>query len=98
MTPLQQQTIEAAEIADALGYSKNYFLRIVDKLTNSHGMPPRLPSRNRWSRPAIEHWLKSYSTDTRPQVRMAPHFTAANFGTIEAQRAQLAVAYAGARA
>jgi len=93
MIPLQQQTIDAAEIAAALGYSPNYFLRIVDKLTTSHGMPPRLPGRKRWSRPAIEQWLKSYKADTRPKISKA-----ITFSPIDLQRAQLAAAYAGAGA
>ncbi|MVA33632.1 hypothetical protein [Agrobacterium vitis] len=92
MIPLHQQTIDAAEIAAALGYTSSYFLRLVSSLTDRHGMPQRLPGRKRWSRPAIEQWLKSYgaTTTTPAQTTLPP--------TIAAQRQALHEAYAEARA
>lgn len=60
---LSDQVVSAAEIAEALQYAPDYFLRIVPDLIQNHGMPCRLPSshvRHTWSRKAIEHWLSTY--------------------------------------
>jgi hypothetical protein len=64
---LMDKTVTATEIASALNYAPDYFLRIVPDLVANHGMPCRLPSSRRqfrWSRPAVESWLASYHTAT----------------------------------
>lgn len=58
---LNEITIEAHEIAAALGLKKETFLRKVEGLVKTEAMPSRLPGRRRWSRLAIEAWIRTYS-------------------------------------
>lgn len=90
---LMEQTVTAEEIASALNYAPDYFLRIVPELVANHGMPCRLPSSRRqfrWSRPAVEGWLAGYHK-TAPR-RIDPVEIPED---IAATRHALRLAYAG---
>lgn len=99
---LSDQVVSAAEIAEALQYAPDYFLRIVPDLIQNHGMPCRLPSshaRHTWSRPAVERWLATYHEEG---ARRAPTYgqPPALPDDIASTRSALRLAYAseGARA
>ena len=99
---LSDQVVSAAEIAEALQYAPDYFLRIVPDLIQNHGMPCRLPSshvRHTWSRPAIERWLSTYH-ETGARRAVVQGREDALPSDIAQQRQALRLAYAneGARA
>lgn len=99
---LSDQVVSAAEIAEALQYAPDYFLRIVPDLIQNHGMPCRLPSshaRHTWSRKAIENWLSTYHETAGRRVAAKTEEVSLPADIIE-QRAALRLAYAneGARA
>lgn len=85
---LKETTVDAGDIADALGLTKSVFMRKVTVLVEHEGMPERLPGRRRWSRIAIEVWLRSYGakkTDAIVAERTAR--------SIDTDRANLHAAY-----
>ncbi|MQB43360.1 hypothetical protein [Rhizobium sp. ICMP 5592] len=88
---LQETTIEAGEIAAALGLGRPTFMRKVSQLVNEEGMPSRLPGRKRWSRAAIEIWIRTYGDRKAAQAVGAR--TAINIAT---DRAHLRAAYVNA--
>jgi len=62
--PLKDNIIEAAEVAQALGWTRPYFQRKRTELMLEHGMPSPLPGKRlcRWHRDGIDAWLKDYGT------------------------------------
>ncbi|WFS02188.1 hypothetical protein [Rhizobium tumorigenes] len=103
MTPLTETTIEAGEIAAALGWKPETFLRKVSGLVKTEGMPERLPGRRRWSRLAIERWIGTYADRAarqRDSARAATNIATDNArlrGTYVKQGLRLAVDNTGAR-
>jgi hypothetical protein len=99
---LMDKTVTAKELASALNYAPDYFLRIVPDLVANHGMPCRLPSSRRefrWSRPAVENWLATYHDAAGSRVILSGPDVPADIADI---RHALHLAYAapaeGARA
>ncbi|MCJ7993247.1 hypothetical protein J5N58_01370 [Rhizobium cremeum] len=93
MNSLQEQRVEAREIAAVLDYTPDYFSRIVPDLIQNHGMPHPLPSSRRrariWSRAAITRWLENYA-DRRAVAAAAADPLPAD---VSAERARLRLAY-----
>ena len=85
---LQQTTIDAGEIAAALGLGRATFMRKVDQLVRMDGMPDRLPGRKRWSRIAIETWIRGYG-----DRKAAQQIDASATTNIATDRARLRAAY-----
>jgi predicted DNA-binding transcriptional regulator AlpA len=85
---LQETTIEAGEIAAALGIGRAHFMRKVRQLINFEGMPDRLPGRKRWSRVAIETWIRGYGDQ-----KAAQQIDARSTTSIATDRARLRAAY-----
>ncbi|WP_377299650.1 hypothetical protein [Rhizobium sp. SGZ-381] len=89
-TPLP--TMDVAEAATLLGWSKPWFARQRRQLERNHGLPARLPGR-RYSRAAFMRWLETYA-ERAEQART----TAGQPVRITFDRQQLEARYAGARA
>ncbi len=67
----QCYTIGADELAQALGWSRDYFLSRCGFLHASAGMPRRIPGTKVWSRKLIEAWLET-AADDLAQAAPAP--------------------------
>jgi hypothetical protein len=85
---LQETTIEAGEIAAALGIGRAHFMRNVRQFINNEGMPDRLPGRRRWSRIAIETWIRGYG-----DRKAAQKLDATSTTNIATDRARLRATY-----
>lgn len=89
---LTETTIGADEIAAALDWSKEWFLRKVRDLTENHGMPHRIPGSprkgGRWHRATIEKWLAGYDGKKRAALRGEDEEL-----TVSADRASLYLVY-----
>lgn len=93
MNTLQEQRVEAREMAALLGYTPDYFSRIVPDLIANHGMPHPLPSSRRrariWSRAAVLRWLDTYA-DMRARAVATDRPLPAD---VSAERSRLRLAY-----
>lgn len=93
MNTLQEQRVEAREIAALLDYTPDYFSRIVPDLIANHGMPHPLPSSRRrariWSRAAITRWLDGYAGMRAVTIAAEKPLPA----DIHAERSRLRLAY-----
>jgi hypothetical protein len=89
-TPLP--TMEVAEAAALLGWSRPWFARQRRRLENTHGLPRRLPG-GRYSRSAFLHWLETYAE----RAAAARHATTQPV-RIAFDRQKLETRYAGAPA
>ncbi len=79
-------TINAADIAAALGRSERWLKNNRRALELKHGFPAKLPGGAMWSRAAIETWLATYGkTETEK--------AAARADLVAAQKAVLEAAY-----
>lgn len=85
---LQETTIEAGDIAAALGLARATFAKKVKRLIKTEGMPAPLPGRRRWSRAAIETWILGYG-DRKTALQADAQVTR----NIATDRARLRAAY-----
>jgi len=85
---LQETTIDAGEIAMALGLARATFAKKVKRLIKSEGMPAPLPGRRRWSRTAIDAWINGYG-----DRKTAQQLDARATRNIATDRARLRAAY-----